>query len=73
VLVTLVAIALVDRLGRKPLLVVGSAGMAVTLALMWCFARPAFRAQLNLSGPGALPPGAAMPVVFFGMSWGPMV
>jgi SP family sugar:H+ symporter-like MFS transporter len=40
VLVTLVAIALVDKIGRKPLLVVGSAGMAITLAAMaWCFSQ----------------------------------
>ena len=34
VVVTLVAISLVDRLGRKPLLLIGSAGMAVSLGAM---------------------------------------
>jgi sugar porter (SP) family MFS transporter len=77
VLVTLVAIALVDRLGRKPLLVVGSAGMAVTLALMaWCFAHATGTgAQLSLSGAWGITAlvAANAYVVFFGMSWGPMV
>ena len=31
---TLIAIALVDKFGRKPLLVVGSIGMTVTLGIM---------------------------------------
>ncbi len=31
---TLIAIALVDKVGRKPLLLVGSIGMAVTLGTM---------------------------------------
>ncbi|GAB3287434.1 sugar porter family MFS transporter [Parasphingorhabdus pacifica] len=35
---TLLAIAFVDRIGRKPLLVVGSAGMAISLAVTgWAF------------------------------------
>ncbi|MDE1961770.1 MAG: sugar porter family MFS transporter [Xanthomonadaceae bacterium] len=77
VLITLVAIALVDRIGRKPLLAIGSAGMAVTLALMaWCFSQA--------SGTGAalvLPHdvglvalvAANLYVIFFGVSWGPVV
>jgi sugar porter (SP) family MFS transporter len=77
VLVTLVAIALVDRIGRKPLLIVGSAGMAVTLALMaWCFSQ-ATGTGATLSLPGSLGPVALVAanayVVFFGLSWGPMV
>ncbi len=80
---TLVAIALVDRVGRKPLLVVGSAGMAVTLGTMAvCFATAE---QIPNATTGVLEPhlsGAAGPValvaanlfvVFFGMSWGPIV
>ncbi|MHB8912194.1 MAG: MFS transporter, partial [Lysobacter sp.] len=77
VLVTLVAIALVDRVGRKPLLVIGSAGMAVTLGLMaLCFSHGVGSgAQLTLPGHwGMLALVAANAyVVFFGLSWGPMV
>lgn len=77
VLVTLVAIALVDRIGRKPLLVVGSAGMAVTLAVMaWCFSQATGTgADVQLPeriGPVALI-AANLYVVFFGVSWGPVV
>jgi sugar porter (SP) family MFS transporter len=77
VLVTLVAIALVDRIGRKPLLVVGSAGMAITLGLMaWCFSQ-ATGSGANLSLPGVTGMVALVAanayVVFFGVSWGPVV
>lgn len=77
VLVTLVAIALVDRIGRKPLLVIGSAGMAATLALMaWCFAEATGTGTaLSLPtpwGPIALI-AANLYVIFFGVSWGPVV
>jgi MFS family permease len=77
VLVTLVAIALVDKIGRKPLLVIGSAGMALTLGVMaWCFSQATGSgAELVLPhsvGPVALVAANAY-VVFFGLSWGPMV
>lgn len=77
VLVTLVAIALVDRIGRKPLLVVGSAGMALTLAVMaWCFSQ-ATGMGADLQLPGNIGPvalvAANLYVVFFGVSWGPVV
>jgi SP family sugar:H+ symporter-like MFS transporter len=77
VLVTLVAIALVDKVGRKPLLVVGSAGMAITLgAMAWCFSQ-ATGSGAELSLPGATGMIALVAanayVVFFGVSWGPVV
>ncbi|GAA0889674.1 sugar porter family MFS transporter [Rhodanobacter soli] len=77
VLVTLVAIALVDKVGRKPLLVIGSAGMAITLGLMaWCFSQ-ATGSGATLSLPGATGVVALVAanayVVFFGVSWGPVV
>jgi sugar porter (SP) family MFS transporter len=81
IVVTLVAIALVDRLGRKPLLIIGSLGMAVTLGVMaWIFgtaptAEVAGHALPQL-GPVAGPVAvvaANLYVVFFGVSWGPVV
>jgi sugar porter (SP) family MFS transporter len=77
VLVTLVAIGLIDRIGRKALLVIGSAGMFVTLAVMAaCFAQATGSgAALGLPapwGPIALV-AANLYVIFFGVSWGPVV
>ena len=77
VLVTLVAIALVDKVGRKPLLVVGSAGMAVTLAAMALSFSHATGTGADITLPGAWGTIALVAanayVVFFGLSWGPMV
>jgi sugar porter (SP) family MFS transporter len=77
VLVTLVAIGLIDRIGRKALLVIGSSGMLVTLAVMAvCFAQ-ATGSGTALSLPGAWGPvalvAANLYVIFFGVSWGPVV
>ena len=77
VVVTLVAIALVDKLGRRPLLLIGSAGMAVCLAVMaFCFMHSVSAGdQVSLVAPyGTLALVAANGyVVFFGLSWGPVV
>ncbi len=77
VLATVVAILLVDRIGRKPLLVIGSAGMAITLSIMaWCFSQ-ATGTGAALSLPGSVGMVALLAanayVVFFGLSWGPVV
>lgn len=78
---TLVAIALVDRIGRRPLLLIGSAGMGVTLAVMALIfgTAPVVDGAPDLSehwggaaGPVALV-AANLFVVAFGMSWGPVV
>jgi MFS family permease len=77
VVVTLVAISLIDRIGRKPLLLIGSAGMAVTLGLMAICFTQATGSGSNVSLPS--PWGtialisANLYVVFFGVSWGPVV
>ncbi|HEY6740364.1 MAG TPA: sugar porter family MFS transporter [Actinopolymorphaceae bacterium] len=81
VLTTLIAIALVDRVGRKPLLLTGSAGMAVTLGtLSFLFGTAPLvesggelAPQLGpVAGPVALV-AANLFVVFFGATWGPIV
>ncbi|MBJ7341321.1 sugar porter family MFS transporter [Mycolicibacterium sp.] len=75
---TLIAIALIDKIGRKPLLLIGSSGMAVTLITMSViFANAGFDAAGKpmldgASGVIALI-AANLFVVAFGMSWGPVV
>ncbi len=77
IIACLVSIGLVDRIGRRPLLLIGSLGMTVTLGtLSWCFAQGTFA-----DGALSLPPGvgtvalyaANIYVIFFNMSWGPVM
>ncbi|MBW6530720.1 sugar porter family MFS transporter [Sphingomonas citri] len=68
----------VDKIGRKPLLLVGSAGMAVTLAVVaWAFSTAVTDAAGAVSLPGnngviALV-AANLYVIFFNASWGPVM
>jgi SP family sugar:H+ symporter-like MFS transporter len=77
VLVTLIAIALIDKIGRKPLLLVGSAGMTISLgAMALCFTQATLvEGAPKLGQPwGTIALVAAnLYVVFFGASWGPVV
>lgn len=77
ILVTLVAIALVDRIGRRPILLTGSVGMTLSLGVM---ALAFSQATAGASGPqleGAWAPIALVAanifVIAFGASWGPLV
>lgn len=75
---TVVAISLVDKLGRKPLLLIGSVGMSVTLAtLTFLFSTAGLddsgRLALTASNGSVALVAANLYIVFFGMSWGPIV
>ena len=73
----LVAMALIDRIGRRPLLLIGSIGMAVTLGAMTvAFATGAFvDGSLHLAPAMALLAlvSANLYVVLFNISWGPVM
>lgn len=72
------ALMVIDRVGRKPLLMIGSIGMAVTLgAMTWAFSGAAQDAAGNLmlggtAGWTALV-AANLYVIFFNFSWGPVM
>lgn len=73
----IVTILVIDRIGRKPLLLIGSIGMAVTLAAMaWVFSSADNTGgHLHLvgsAGPIALV-AANFYVIFFNVSWGPVM
>ncbi|MGR6916251.1 sugar porter family MFS transporter [[Actinomadura] parvosata] len=74
---TFIAISLVDRIGRKPLLLIGSAGMAIALATAaWAFSFAGGAGEsVSLPGPqGAIALIAAnVFVLFFALSWGVVV
>lgn len=77
ILACFVTVALVDRIGRKPLLLIGSAGMAATLfGLVYAFASgDLVDGALRLSpalGRTALV-SANLYVIFFNVSWGPVM
>jgi len=78
IITTLVAIAFVDKFGRKPLLILGSLGMTVTLGTMAAiFGNAALDAAGNptLSGAAGITAllAANLYVFCFGFSWGPIV
>jgi SP family sugar:H+ symporter-like MFS transporter len=86
IVTTLIAIALIDRVGRKPLLLLGAAGQAVCLLVMAIVfglapllptvtspgKAPELLPHLGSAAPVALV-AANLYVVFFGCSWGPVV
>jgi SP family sugar:H+ symporter-like MFS transporter len=73
----LIATALIDRIGRKPLLMIGSIGMAVTLGTLAAVFGTAIMHNGTLeltgkTGPIALV-AANLYVMFFNVSWGPVM
>ncbi|MGW2019472.1 sugar porter family MFS transporter [Streptomyces sp. NPDC001927] len=71
---TVIAMVLVDRVGRKPLALVGSVGMAIALAFeAWAFSADLVDGKLpNTEGVVALV-AAHVFVLFFALSWGVVV
>ncbi|MEU9604527.1 sugar porter family MFS transporter [Streptomyces sp. NPDC048057] len=71
---TVIAMVFVDRIGRKPLALIGSTGMALALALeAWAFSEPLVNGKLpDLEGTVALV-AAHVFVLFFALSWGVVV
>ncbi len=71
------AVAVIDKIGRKPLLLIGSAGMFVTLGVLaWCFSRAVMvDGSLHLDDQTGLTAliSANAYVVFFNLSWGPVM
>lgn len=77
ILACLFATALIDRVGRKPLLLIGSVGMAITLGTLAAVFGTAHMSNGTLelsgsSGPIALI-AANLYVMFFNFSWGPVM
>ncbi|MCH8615437.1 sugar porter family MFS transporter [Sphingomonas sp. SM33] len=73
-----VTIAVIDKIGRKPLLLIGSAGMAVTLFVMvYAFSHGSLDATGSLvlsKDLGMIAVVAAnLYVIFFNVSWGPVM
>jgi SP family sugar:H+ symporter-like MFS transporter len=73
-----VSLILVDRVGRKPLLMIGSIGMTITLATVaWAFGKGILNGQNILELPDNIGVvsliAANLYVIFFNVSWGPVM
>ncbi|MEU9358180.1 sugar porter family MFS transporter [Streptomyces sp. NPDC048301] len=71
---TVIAMILVDRVGRRPLALVGSAGMAVALAFeAWAFSADLVDGKLPTTQGTVALVAAHVFVLFFALSWGVVV
>lgn len=78
ILATVIAILLVDKVGRRVMLLAGSAGMTVSLGMMavaFSFGQVAEGGAVTLDQPWSTLAlvGANAFVMFFGTTWGPLV
>ncbi|CAK5279221.1 unnamed protein product [Mycena citricolor] len=72
VISTLPAIATIDRIGRRPLLIVGGAGMAAMLILVAALSATYQPRWENTAAAWSTAVFLWLYVAFFGMSWGPV-
>ncbi|MEV4684098.1 sugar porter family MFS transporter [Streptomyces kurssanovii] len=71
---TVIAMVLVDRIGRRPLALIGSTGMAVALALeAWAFSADLVDGKLPATQGAVALIAAHVFVLFFALSWGVVV
>ncbi|MER7957428.1 sugar porter family MFS transporter [Streptomyces sp. NPDC096030] len=71
---TVIAMVLVDRVGRKPLALVGSVGMAIALAFeAWAFSADLVDGKLPTTQGVVALVAAHVFVLFFALSWGVVV
>ncbi|GAA2183428.1 sugar porter family MFS transporter [Brooklawnia cerclae] len=71
-LMTLPAMALVDRLGRRPLLLIGSAGMCAAMVFLATSTGTGLASGHNSTATAVTVTGVAVYVASFAMSWGPI-
>ncbi|MER5995752.1 sugar porter family MFS transporter, partial [Streptomyces viridosporus] len=71
---TVIAMIFVDRIGRRPLALIGSSGMVVSLALeAWAFSHPLVDGKLPATQGLVALIAAHVFVLFFALSWGVVV
>ncbi|MCP4324898.1 MAG: sugar porter family MFS transporter [Alteromonadales bacterium] len=78
IIACIAALLLIDKIGRKPLLLIGSFGMAVTLGLTaLAFASSSLDANGSITLVGSMGMlaliSANLYVIFFNLSWGPVM